>query len=69
MPSLKFNCKIYKKELIEKAALDFAHLAQFTITAEKGYVVVKGRKIVPEVRSILFDEFANYILAQTRKCL
>lgn len=68
MPEIKFNNKIYKKEAIQEAISVYSHLAKFTIKNNKDYIKVKINKIEPEVKTIITDEFANYILGATKKC-
>jgi len=69
MPNLKFNIRIYKKEAIRQGISAYSHLAKFKIKDNKGYLKVKIEKINPEVKDMLVDEFSNYVLGMTKKCL
>lgn len=69
MPELKFNTKIYKKPAIQKAISDHSHLAKFQLKDNKNYIKVKIENIDPGVKDIIADEFANYCLGMTKKCL
>jgi len=69
MPDLKFNTKIYKEEVIKKAVSAYSHLARFSFINSKGYIKVKIEKVDSSVKNVLLDEFANYVLGKTKKCL
>lgn len=69
MPNLKFNTKIYKKPAIQKAISDYSHLAKFQIKDNKNYIKVMIGNINPEVKDMISEEFANYVLGMTKKCL
>lgn len=69
MQILKFNTRIYKKEAIQEAISAYSHLAKFKIKDNKDYIKVKIDNIDPEVKENLSDEFANYVLGMTKKCL
>lgn len=69
MPSLKFNTQIYKKKAIQKAITDYSHFARFGAKNNKDYIKVNVTHIDPEVKTVLVDEFANYVLGMTKKCL
>lgn len=68
MPELNFNTKIYKKEAIQKSISAYSHLAKFVLQNNKNYIKVKIENIDREVKNILADEFANYVLGMTKKC-
>lgn len=69
VPNLKFNTKIYKKEAIQEAVSAYTSLAKFRVKDNKDYIKVKIEDIDAEVKDILIDEFANYVLGMTKKCL
>lgn len=69
MPELKFNSKIYKKKAIQEAISAYSHLANFSFSSGVDYFRVKIGKIFPDVKKIITDEFSNYVLAQTKRCL
>lgn len=69
MRALKFNSQIYKKEAVQKAILAFSSLAKFKIKDTKDYVEVKIDHIAPKFKDTLADEFSNYVLGMTKRCL
>lgn len=69
MAELKFNTRIYRREAIQKAISAYSHLARFHFKDNKDYIKVKIDKIDSKVRNSLPDEFANYVLGMTKKCL
>mgnify|MGYP001576769571 CR=1 FL=1 len=69
MPELKFNSKIYREKAITGAISVYSHLAKFIIKNNKGYIKVKMDRIDPSFENIIVDEFANYVLGMTKKCL
>lgn len=69
MPELKFNSKIYREKAVREAISVYSHLAKFTIKNNKGYIKVKMDKIDQSFENIIVDEFANYVLGMTKKCL
>lgn len=66
---LKFNTKIYKKRAIQKAIADYAHLAKFSFINSPRYIKVRVDKITSGVKNKFLDEFSNYVLGMTKKCL
>lgn len=69
MPELRFNTKIYKKKAIEEAISTYSHLARFKVRSNRSYINVRMDKVAPEFKNILADEFGNYVLGMTKKCL
>ena len=69
MPELKFNAKIYKKEAIKKAISVYSSWAKFHCANSKEYIKVRIDSMDPSVKNILADEFSNYVLGVTKKCL
>ena len=69
MPELKFDNKIYKKEAIKKAIFAYAEFAKFSLSEDKKYIKVKMEKILPHVKNTVIDEFSNFVLGVTKKCL
>ncbi len=63
---LFFNKKIYYKWAIEKAAKDYANLADFSFGQNKNYFLIKARNIQPSIKDIFPDEFSNYVLSLTK---
>ena len=66
---LKFSTRIYKKEAVQKAIADYAHLAKFSFSNSPRYIKVKIDKITSGVENKFLDEFSNYVLGMTKKCL
>jgi len=66
---LRFNTQIYKKEAIREAISAYMHLAKFKVKDNKDYIKVKIENMNPKVKNILMDEFSNYVLGMTKKCL
>jgi len=62
MESIEFDKQIYKLDAIKKAITEFEKLANFSIIDSNEIIKVKINKIDPEVKDILKDEFANYVL-------
>lgn len=69
MPRIKFNNRIYKKIAIKQAIIAFASMAKFDIKEGDGYTMVNMHPIGRPAGRILTDEFANYVLGVTKKCL
>lgn len=68
MPELKFNPKIYKRKAVKEAIAAFSHLAEFKLN-DRGYIRVKIEHIDRRFKDVLTDEFSNYVLGLTKKCL
>jgi hypothetical protein len=62
MQVVKFNKKIYNNEAIKQAIDEFENLADFDMKNTNNYFEVKIDKVDNEVKDILLDEFANYVL-------
>jgi len=62
MEIIKFNKKIYNLEAVKKSVAEFKNLANFTIKETDGYIEVTIDKIDNELKGVLKDEFANYVL-------
>lgn len=69
MPKLKFSRKIYKKKALQEGISAYAHLANLRFSFDKNYFKVKIDNIEPSFRNIIADEFTNYVLIATKKCL
>ena len=66
---LKFNTSIYKKRAIQEAISVYSALAEFSTSRAKRYIRVKISKVSFSVKEVIADEFANYVLGVTKKCL
>jgi hypothetical protein len=67
--SIRFNIKFYKRRAIQKAILAYAHLAKFKVNDRRDYIEVKIENIGAGVKNIFVNEFSNYVLGTTKKCL
>lgn len=66
---LKFNTKIYKKKAIQEAISAYSSLAKFKVEDVKDYINIHMKDIDSSVKDVIADEFANYALGMTKKCL
>ena len=62
MEIIKFNKDIYNLKAIEKAIEEYKNLAAIQVKAGKDYFEVKMDNIDSEVKNVIKDEFANYVL-------
>lgn len=60
---ISFNKKIYSQQAIKKSIKDYEHLADFTLSQNKYYFLIKITNPKIEIKDILIDEFANYVLS------
>lgn len=68
MTNLKFNTRIYKKKAIQKAISAYSHFAGFKCVYGKNHIRVKIDCRDPDIKNVIADEFANYVLGVTVKC-
>lgn len=66
---LRFNTSIYKKEAIEKAVSVYSEFANFSLCKNSRFIEIKINNAPHNVKGIIVDEFANYVLGLTKKCL
>ena len=66
---LKFNTSVYKKRAIQEAISAYSTLAEFSTSRAKRYTKVKINKVSFDVGGSIADEFANYVLGLTKRCL
>lgn len=66
---IRFWSRIYREEAIKNAIMDYKDIAQAAIKREGDYFYVKFFRIAPGAEEKVTDEFANYVLAETKKCL
>jgi len=69
MQEVKFSSHIYEKNAVAKAVKDFSHLAKFKVTGIPGYFRVVITNEDAGLKAVLADEFCNYVLGVTKKCL
>ena len=67
MLNLKFNTKIYKMKAIQEAILAYSDRAKFSLSNDKRYIQVRINRVDSEIKAIIGDEFANYVLGLTKK--
>lgn len=60
---IKFNKKIYSLKAIKLAIKDYQELADFNLEKKGKYIQVKLTKIDKEFKSVIKEEFCNYILS------
>lgn len=69
MSELKFNNKIYRKKAVKEAISAYSHLAKFRVCDSGSYLKVKIDAKDSKDKVMLADEFVNYVLGATKKCL
>lgn len=66
---IRLNSKIYSKKAIKNAVDMFKKLASFKINEDKPYYTVYINTDNPAIKKVIKDEFVNYVLGLTKKCL
>lgn len=69
MQKLKFSRKIYKQAAIKKAVSAYVDLARFDLHSGKNYFEIAITPVNVKSPNVLIDEFSNYVLGMTKKCL
>lgn len=59
---ITFNKKIYSQQAIKKSIKDYEHLADFTLSQNKYYFLIKIKNIQAGLKKNFQDEFSNYVL-------
>lgn len=67
--TINLNSEIYKKEAIQEAISIYSHIAKFSLVQNRKYTKVKINQIPLRFAATIIDEFANYVLGATKKCL
>ncbi len=67
--TVRFNTRIYKEKAILEAIKVYSKIADFFLVREEDYIKVYIKNIPPEFSKTLKDEFCNYVLGITKKCL
>jgi len=62
MEMIRFNKNIYNLKAIEKAIEEYKNLAKFSIKEKGSYIEVALAQVDKEVKNVIKDEFANYVL-------
>lgn len=63
MEKIRLNKQIYKLKAIQQAIEAYKHLAEFSLRQDAQYYNVAMDNIEADFKSILKDEFSNYVLA------
>jgi len=59
---IKLNRRLYHQRAIKLAIREYQHLANFSLSQKKDYFQVSLRNIDKDVKSVIKDEFCNYVL-------
>ncbi|MFC1598922.1 HxsD-like protein [Patescibacteria group bacterium] len=62
MENIIFNQQIYSLAAVNKAVIEFKDLAKFTVQEKDKNINVKIEQIDADVKEVIKDEFANYVL-------
>lgn len=65
--TINFNKNIYPLIAIKKTVHAYKDLAKFKVTEKDSYYLTELTDIKKEVKSIIKDEFCNYVLSQIRQ--
>ena len=63
---INFNKNLYSRQAVRRSIKTYRHLADFGFQERKDYFNVRLKNIVPDVKDIIDDEFANYVLSLTK---
>ena len=66
---IKANKNIYIKKGIEETIKAYEHLGKIVLEENKNYFIIKVQDIDEETKKIFQDEFCNYLLFESGKCL
>lgn len=66
---IKANKNIYTKKGIEETIKAYEHLGKIVLEENKNYFIIKLRDIDGKIEKIFQDEFCNYLLFESGKCL
>jgi len=64
---LKLSEKFYDQPSLQKAIEDYRDFGRINYKSQGGFFVIDFKNIDPDVKSLIIDEFANYVLGQTVK--
>lgn len=67
MREIKLNAKFYDLISIDQAVKDYSYLGDIKIKKIGNYFVVLFDKFDNDLREVVANEFANYVLAQVVK--
>lgn len=66
---IKFDKNIYNKKGLENTIQAYKELAEIEFSETDNVFIVKINNIDEEVKDVIVDEFCNYLLFETVKCL
>lgn len=66
---IKINKNIYNKESVKKTIQAYTSLAKIDFSEEANFFIIKMDNVNEEVKDIIQDEFCNYLLFESGKCL
>lgn len=66
---IKLTKKIYSKKGVENTINAYNNLAQIKLIEDDDFYFITMENIDDEVKDVIKDEFCNYLLFETVKCL
>lgn len=63
---IRFNKKLYSSKAIEIAIEAYDDLAEFLLSENDEYFLVKISSVNSEMGDVIGDEFSNFVLAQAK---
>jgi len=66
---IKANKKIYNKKGVEKTIEAYEHLGRIGLSEDKNYFIIRIENVNEEIKKVFKDEFCNYLLFESSKCL
>jgi len=66
---IKIDKKIYSRESLKKTIQAYASLAKIDFSEEANFFIVKIDNPNEEIKDVIQDEFCNYLLFESGKCL
>ena len=67
MAKVKLNKQFYSKQSLKQAIKEYSSIATLKLKEQGGYYYVDIKPAGPEYKSIINDEFANYVLALNKR--
>ncbi|MDD2227354.1 MAG: HxsD-like protein [Clostridia bacterium] len=66
---IKIDKNIYSKESLKKTIQAYEPLVKIDFLEEAGFFIVRIDNINEDIKDIIQDEFCNYLLFESGKCL
>jgi len=66
---IKFNNQIYNEKAIKTAVSAYNKIAKIKVQKTRSYYLVNIKNAKSCFKQVLKDEFSNYVLGLTKKCL